>query len=60
MIPKVGIKEPLKNQGQYFIDCIQNNKPPVLSDAKTAYDVVKILCAIQESIEQRGSLVAMR
>jgi len=58
-IPKVGINEPLKNQGQYFIGCLENNKPPTLADAQCGHDVVKILCAIQNSIEQKGSLVAI-
>jgi predicted dehydrogenase len=59
MIPKIGFNEPLKTQAQYFIDCIQKNQPPVLADAKRAYDVVKTLCAIQESMNKQGQLVKL-
>ncbi len=59
-IPKVGINEPLKNQGQYFVDCIEHNKPPVLADAQKAYDVVRILVAIQSSIEKKGQIVPVK
>lgn len=60
MIPKVGINEPLKNQGQYFIDCIEHNRPPAVADAQKAYDVVRILIAIQSSMNQKGQLVAVK
>ncbi|MBF0489742.1 MAG: Gfo/Idh/MocA family oxidoreductase [Candidatus Omnitrophica bacterium] len=59
MIPKVGINEPLKNQAQYFLDCINNNASPVLSDAQKAYDVVRTLSAISESINKKGELVKL-
>lgn len=60
MIPKVGINEPLKNQGQYFIECIERKRPPVVADAQKAYDVVRILIAIQSSMNQKGQLVAVK
>jgi len=53
-IPKVGFGEPLKAQGQYFINCIEQNINPDLSDAQKGLDVVKTLCSIQESIEKKG------
>jgi len=58
-IPKVGFNEPLKAQGQYFIDCIENNSSPVLADAQKGLDVVKTLRAIQESIEKKGECVVL-
>ncbi len=60
MIPKVGINEPLKNQGQYFMDCIEKNVPPNIADAQKALDVVKTLCAIQESMNEQGKLITIR
>ncbi len=56
-IPKIGINEPLKNQAQYFIDCITNNQKPILADAKRAADVVRTLAAIDTSINRKGELV---
>ncbi|MFA5059161.1 MAG: Gfo/Idh/MocA family oxidoreductase [Candidatus Omnitrophota bacterium] len=53
-IPKIGLAEPLKLQSQYFIDCVEKNKNPDLADAQKAADVVRTLCAIQESIVKRG------
>jgi predicted dehydrogenase len=59
MIPKIGINEPLKNQAQYFLDCVANNKPPVIADAQKAYEVVHTLSAISESMNRRGELVTL-
>lgn len=59
MIPKIGINEPLKNQAQYFIDCVSKNERPILADAKAAADVVRTLAAIQESINKKGELVKL-
>ena len=53
-VPHIGFHEPLKVQGQYFIDCIENNRPPERADAQKGYEVVKTLCAIQKSIENNG------
>ncbi|MEI7999129.1 MAG: Gfo/Idh/MocA family oxidoreductase [Candidatus Omnitrophota bacterium] len=59
MIPKIGFNEPLKNQAQYFLECITNNKPPEVADAQKAYDVVRTLAAITESINRKGELVSV-
>ena len=58
-IPPVGFNEPLKAQGKYFIDCIEQNKQPDIADAQKGHDVVKTLCAIQESVDKKGSHVAI-
>ncbi len=58
-IPKVSFAEPLKAQNQYFVDCVMNNRNPDLADAGKGYDVVKTLCAIQESINKRGVPVSV-
>ncbi len=59
-IPKVGFSEPLKAQAQYFIDCIENDESPGLADAQKGEDVVKTLCAIQESANQHGRRVEVQ
>jgi len=56
-IPNIGIQEPLKTQGQYFIDCIEKGVQPRKADALKGCDVVKTLCAIQKSIDQKGTSV---
>lgn len=56
-IPKILPSEPLKNQAKYFLDCIENNAQPELADAGKARDVVKTLCAVQESISKKGACV---
>ena len=56
-IPKIGVKEPLKGQNQYFLDCIEKKQHPNISDAKKAEDVVKTLLAISESMNNGGSPV---
>ena len=56
-IPKVESSEPLKTQGTYFIDCIENNVAPELSDAQKGLDVVKCLCSIQDSVNQKGKCI---
>jgi len=58
-IPKIGINEPLKVQAQYFADCIARNADPVLANARRAYDVVRTLCAIQESMNRKGESVKL-
>ncbi len=57
MIPKIGVNEPLKNQAQYFLDCVANQKEPAIADAQKAYDVVHTLEAISESINLKGQMV---
>lgn len=60
IIPKVAAKEPLKAQNQYFIDCIQKKFPANLIDAQKAYDVVRTLEAIQESMNSGGHPVGVK
>ncbi|MCK5214551.1 MAG: Gfo/Idh/MocA family oxidoreductase [Candidatus Omnitrophica bacterium] len=55
-VPNVGFQEPLKVQGQYFVDCVKNNTSPDITDAQKGYDVVNALCAIQKSIDNNGAL----
>lgn len=58
-IPKVNASEPLKAQGQYFIDCIEKKRSPDIADAKKGLDVVKTLCAIQKSMDNKGGIVTV-
>lgn len=58
-IPNIGFYEPLKAQGQYFIDKVKKNEPPERADAQKGCDVVKTLCAIQQSMDQKGTPVTL-
>jgi len=58
-IPNIAFSEPLKLQAQYFVDCIERQTPPTLVDAHKGYEVVKVLCAVQRSIDQNGMPVTL-
>ena len=50
-IPNIRNVEPLKQQADYFADCIVNRKKP-LADARSAADVVRTLEQVQEILEK--------
>jgi predicted dehydrogenase len=56
-IPKINLQEPLKAQGQYFIDCIEKGQPPLVADAAKAASVVRAMVAVQRSMDLMGTLV---
>ena len=45
--------EPLREECSHFIECIKSKKQP-LTDAQSGIDVLKVLHACQQSIEQNG------
>ncbi|MCD4779146.1 MAG: Gfo/Idh/MocA family oxidoreductase [Candidatus Omnitrophica bacterium] len=56
-IPKIASSEPLKAQGQYFINCVEENQYPALTDAQKGMEVVRVLCAIDESVKNKGACI---
>jgi predicted dehydrogenase len=54
--PKIEASEPLKNQCNHFLDCIQNGASP-LTDGQNGLDVVRIMVAIQKSVARNGAPV---
>ena len=56
-IPNVKVVEPLKVQGQYFLDCVMKGTHPDIVDAQKGMDVVKTLHAIDTSSKNRGTAV---
>ena len=56
-IPNIGFGEPLKTQDQFFLDCIAGRETPDRADAVKGADVVRVLTAIQRSMDQQGNLV---
>lgn len=59
VIPKVNMSEPLKNECQHFLDCIQGGKKP-LSDGQDGLRVLRVLEATQKSLESRGEPVELK
>lgn len=55
-IPRIKTQEPLAVQCRHFVNCILNDKKP-FTGAKNGLDVVKVLCAIEESIRKKGKIV---
>jgi predicted dehydrogenase len=51
--------EPLREECNHFLDCIQSRKQP-LTNAQSGIDVLKILHACQQSIKQNGVPVSLR
>ncbi len=56
--PRVDTSEPLKNQSSHFLDCIQSGKPPN-TDGRNGVDVVRVLCALNKSMELQGVPIAV-
>jgi UDP-2-acetamido-3-amino-2,3-dideoxy-glucuronate N-acetyltransferase len=50
--------EPLREECKYFLECIQSRNQP-LTNAQSGVDVLKVLHACQQSIEQNGVPVAL-
>jgi len=50
--------EPLREECNHFLDCIQSRKLP-LTNAQSGIDVLKVLHACQQSIEQNGGPVVL-
>jgi predicted dehydrogenase len=58
-IPKIEEPEPLKNEFNHFLDCIENNKKP-LTDGQAGLSVVKVLEAAQESLDKNGERIEIK
>jgi predicted dehydrogenase len=57
-IPRVDMKEPLRLECQHFLNCIEQGTQPV-SDGRNGVDVLRVLAAAQQSLEQDGQPVAL-
>ena len=55
-IPHVEMSEPLKIECRHFVDCVTGGEKP-LTGVSEGRDVVKVLCAAQESLENGGKRV---
>jgi len=55
-VPKIERKEPLAAEISHFIDCITKNLDPI-TDGRNGLEVVKIISALQESLENGSKVV---
>ncbi|MHB1295048.1 MAG: Gfo/Idh/MocA family protein [Anaerolineae bacterium] len=56
IIPKIEASEPLKNECQHFIQCVQQKCRP-LTGGQNGLDVVRVMEAVDSSIARRGAPV---
>ena len=56
--PKIEVGEPLKIECQHFLECIEKRSAP-FTDGRQGLEVVKVICAVQESMKQNGMPVAI-
>jgi predicted dehydrogenase len=56
--PSIKVSEPLKNQCLHFLECATQGKRP-MTDAQSGLDVVRVMEAIDRSIENNGAPVQL-
>lgn len=56
--PRVEVSEPLKNQCSHFLECVTQNRAP-LTGGRDGLAVVRVMTAIDRSVEQNGAPVAV-
>ncbi len=56
--PYLKISEPLKNQARHFVQCVLDDRQP-LSDGRNGLDVVRVLEAIDRSLNLNGAPVEL-
>ena len=58
LIPKVDMKEPLREECQHFLDCVMEGSPPQ-TDGESGLRVVQVLEAAQKSMKKEGAPVKL-
>jgi predicted dehydrogenase len=58
LVPKVATSEPLRNECEHFLDCVENGSPP-LSGGAEGLAVVRALEAISRSLAEGGREVKL-
>lgn len=56
--PNIPLSEPLREQCSHFVECVLTGQRP-LSDGQNGLDVVRILSAVDRSLELRGQSVQL-
>jgi len=57
--PRVEVSEPLRNQCSHFLECVKGDRRP-LTGGRQGYEVVRVMEAIERSIERQGAPVEVR
>jgi predicted dehydrogenase len=57
-VPRVEMKEPLRLECQHFLDCIEQGHQP-LTDGRNGLQVLRVLDALQKSLDNEGNLVQL-
>jgi len=55
-VPNIEMREPLRLECQHFLDCVEQREQP-LSDGQNGLQVLRILDALQQSLDNEGRLV---
>jgi predicted dehydrogenase len=58
LVPEIDNKEPLREEFNHFLDCVTNNRKP-FTDGENGLDVVRIISAIQQSLDHNSILVKL-
>lgn len=57
-VPSIEMHEPLRLECQHFLDCIEQGRQP-LSDGRNGLQVLRVLDALQQSLDSEGRLVQL-
>ena len=57
--PKLDQREALSSECEYFVDCLEKNKTP-MNDGRIGLEVVKLLEACDESVNNDGKLIQIK
>jgi predicted dehydrogenase len=57
-VPRIEMREPLRLECQHFLDCIERGGQP-LSDGRNGLQVLRVLDALQRSLDNKGGLVQL-
>jgi predicted dehydrogenase len=55
-VPRIDMREPLRLECQHFLDCVAQRRRP-LSDGRNGLQVLRVLNALQRSLDEGGGLV---
>jgi len=56
--PKIHMEEPLRLECREFLDCVRHNRKPI-ADVDNGIEVLKVLEAAQESLDNGGAIVTI-
>ena len=57
-VPSIEMHEPLRLECQHFLDCVEQRKQP-LSNGENGLQVLRVLDALQRSLDTEGKLVSL-